>query len=95
VPDEIELKEKEFIALRHAAENGAQYGGPGNRSYFEVDKSKVASIPLGSRLHLRVCPIKTLRTVLAQRGYRRHVRGEGRLVERFLSVGQDRWYPGL
>jgi hypothetical protein len=95
VPDEIELKEKEFRALRHAAENGAKHSGPGNRSYFEVDKSNVVRVPLGSRLHLRVCPIRTLRTVLAQRGYRRHVRGEGRLVERFLSVGQDRWYPGI
>jgi len=95
VPDETRLKEKEFKALRHAAENGAKHGGPNNRSYFEVDKSKVVRIPLDSRLHLRVCPIKTLRTVLAQKGYRRQVRGEGRLVERFLWDGQNRWYPGM
>jgi len=94
-PDETTLKQKEFQALQHAAMHGANYGGAHNKSFFEVDKLKVVSLPLTPRLTLRICPIRTLRVVLAQRGYRRPIKGDAKLVERFYWDQQNKWYPGV
>jgi hypothetical protein len=96
------LKEKEFDALRYAALNGYP-PDPKKPDDFEVDKHAVTTLHFSSRLSIRITPVKKLRIVIAQKGFRRFVRPKSvpvekftpKLVETFYSDGTDRWFPGV
>ena len=96
-----EVKRDEFHALREASEIGYP---PQNAlsPLFEVDHTSVIHIPHSSGITFRITPVKRLRVVLVQRGYRRPVRGstypDGTpipLIERFHPYNGKRWYPGV
>lgn len=91
-----DVKTKEFHALRNAAVYGAPPRPTSQPHDFEVDKEAVVSAPLSSNLTLRVTPVKRLRVVIAQKGYRRPVRGPTSIVvETFYNNVPDRWYVGV
>lgn len=96
-----EVKDEEFTALQDAAEHGYPLK-PSTGPLFEVDKSAVMPFPHLSGLVFRITPVKRLRVVLVQRGYRRPVRGptyaDGRSIRvidtAYIRQGV-RWYPGV
>lgn len=96
------IKEKEFDALRYAALNGYP-PDPKKPEDFEVDKHSVVTLRFSSKLSIRVTPVKRLRIVIAQKGFKRFVRPRAvpvekfspKLVETFYFDGNDRWYPGV
>lgn len=91
----LQVKDEEFDALQDAAERGYP-PRPDTGPQFEVDRNDVIRYPHRSGLTLRVTPVKRLRVVLVQRGYRRPVRGPNcRLVERYYVKDGTRWYPGV
>lgn len=91
-----DVKEKEFEALQNAAVNGAPPQPYFQPHDFEVDKNAVRLVHLSSSVTLRVAPVKRLRVVTAQKGYRRPIRGPtSTIVETFYLDGQDPWYLGV
>jgi hypothetical protein len=91
----VDVKNKELQALQNAAVNGAPPRPYPEPQDFEVDKNAVTRAVLSTNLDLRVTPVKRLRVVNAQRGYRRPIRGPtSTVVETFYMDGQDRWYAG-
>jgi len=91
----VDVKNKEFKALQDAAVNGAPPRPYPEPQDFEVDKNAVIKTVLSANLDLRVTPVKRLRVVNAQKGYRRPIRGPtSTVVETFYMDGQDRWYVG-
>ena len=89
IPEDV--RNREFEELQ----NAAIHGTPPN-PYFEVDESAVITTPLPSGLSLRVTPVKRLRVVIAQRGYRRPIRGPTSVVvPTFYTEGQEQWYVGV
>jgi len=93
---EKELRRQEFEFLQRAAESGVpiQPAGPtGRPPVIEVRRSDVRLIdPEVSQLGLRVTPIRRLRVVIAQTGYRR-LSGDPTPVE--FRHGASRWLPGV
>jgi len=91
-----DIKEREFRALQNAAAHGAPPRPSSKPHDFEVDKDAVTLTPLSANLILRITPVKRLRVVLAQKGYRRPVRGPtSTVVETFYRDVPDRWYVGV
>lgn len=91
-----DVKKEEFEALQHAATYGAPPQSYAQPCDFEVDKNAVDLVPLSSNVTLRVAPVKRLRVVTAQKGYRRPIRGPtSTIVETVYLDGQDRWYAGV
>jgi len=91
----VDIKNKELQALQNAALNGAPPRPYAEPQDFEVDKNAVTQTALSANLNLRVTPVKRLRVIIAQKGYRRPVRGPtSTVVETFYRDGQDRWYVG-
>jgi len=91
----FDMKHKELQALQNASVNGAPPRPYPEPQDFEVDKNAVIRTSLSKNLNLRITPVKRLRVVNAQKGYRRPVRGPTRtVVETFYTDGQDRWYVG-
>jgi hypothetical protein len=94
------LKEKEFDALKSAALHGYPLD-PKRPEDFEVEKG--SEFELSCNLKIRVTPVKRLKVVMAQKGYRRYARPRSipveaftpKLVEKFFFDGHDRWYPGI
>ena len=98
----ISLKAKEIDALKYAAIHGYP-PNPKRPEEFEVEKGSSEDITYSSKLSIRVTPIKRLRIVMAQKGFRRYVRPKSipiekfvpKLVEKFYFDGHDRWFPGV
>lgn len=96
------LREKELDALKYAAIHGYQ-ANPKRPEDFEVEKGSAEMVPYSPKLTLRVTPVKRLRVVIVQKGFRRYVRPKSvppekfvpKLVEKFYFDGHDRWYPGV
>jgi hypothetical protein len=65
-----EAKDHELRELQRAADYG-HLGALGEAGYFEVDNSEVKRVTSPSGLQLRVTPVKRLRVVTVQLGYRR------------------------
>jgi hypothetical protein len=100
-----DVKLEEF----HALQNAAKFGYPPKPSLtpdFEVDITEVTKVAHRAGLSFRITPVKRLRVVIAQLGYRRPVRGPtkeesgGRrtpipVVERYYLEDGKRWYPGV
>ncbi len=96
-----QVKQEEFTALVNAAQMGYP-PRPSTEPLFEVDRNAVLRLSHRSGLRFRITPVKRLRVVLVQRGYRRPVRGptddDGHpipLVETYYARGNTRWYPGV
>jgi hypothetical protein len=96
-----QVKDEEFTALQDAAEHGYPLK-PSTGPLFEVDKGAVIRLSHSSGVVFRITPVKRLRVVLVQRGYRRPVRGptypDGhpiRLVDTAYTRQGVRWYPGV
>lgn len=91
-----EVKQQEFKALRNAAAYGAPPRPSAHPHDFEVDKTAVIEAELTSNVSLRITPVKRLRVVTAQKGYKRPVGGPTpTVVETFYRDGLDRWYVGV
>ena len=92
-----DVRNREFQALQSAAIHGAPPRPYPHPTDFEVDKDAVITTPLSPDLSLRVTPVKRLRVVIAQKGYRRLIRGRSppKVVETFYSEDQNRWYVGV
>ena len=102
--DFLEMIGDEFRELVRASEDGAPPQRPPNneRVLFEVERNSTRSMrgPGGKRL--RVTPVKRLRTVTVQTGFRRLIEtrksADGGLQPRIdISVDHngERWYPGV
>lgn len=92
-PDQVKLEE--FRALQTAAERGYP-PRPSVTPDFEVDNSEVITLAHRSGLSFRITPVRRLRVVMAQVGYRRPVRGPTKtLVERYYFEDNKKWYPGV
>ena len=96
-----QVKDEEFVALKDASEHGYPLK-PSTGPLFEVDKNSVVRLSHTSGVVFRITPVKRLRVVMAQRGYRRPVRGstypDGRmihLVDTAYTRQGVRWYPGV
>lgn len=90
-----DIKYKELQALQNAALNGAPPRPYPEPQDFEVDKDAVTQFALSGGQNLRVTPVKRLRVVNAQKGYRRPIRGPtSTVVETHYMDVQDRWYVG-
>lgn len=91
-----DVKSKEFQALQNAAVHGAPPRPSPHPHDFEVDKDSVIKTNLSASIALRITPVKRLRVVTAQKGYRRPVGGPTpTMVEAFYRDGSDRWYVGV
>jgi len=92
-----DVKQKELIALRYAAVNGAPLQQCSEPQDFEVDKEAVrSSVQFSPNLLLRITPVKRLRVVMAQKYYVRPIRGTAKAkVDTGYFDGQDRWYVGV
>jgi len=91
-----DVKSKEFQALQNAAVHGAPPRPSPHPHDFEVDKDSVIQTDLSPHIALRITPVKRLRVVTAQKGYRRPVGGPTpTIVETFYRDGSDRWYVGV
>lgn len=93
-----DVRDREFQALQSAAIHGAPPRPYPRPTDFEVDKDAVIITPLSSNLSLRVTPVKRLRVVIAQKGYKRLIRGQSppKVVETFYrDKDQNRWYVGV
>lgn len=92
-----DIRDREFEALRNAAVHGAPPRPYPQPTDFEVDKDAVTITPLSPNISLRITPVKRLRVVIAQRGYKRLIRGSSppRVVETFYRENQNRWYVGV
>lgn len=96
------LKEKEFEALKYASVHGHPLT-PKRPEDFEVEKGSSVDLTISSKLRVRVTPVKRLRIVIAQRGFRRYVRPKSipveqfspELIEKSYFDGHNRWYPGI
>jgi hypothetical protein len=100
-----EVKLEEFHALQSAAEHGYP-PRPSQAPDFEVDSNEVTLLDHHSGLTFRITPVRRLRVVIAQLGYRRPVRGPTKeddhhqpvpipVVERYYFEDGKRWYPGV
>ena len=92
VLDQEKIKKLEFQQLQYAATHGKV------TEYFAVHKEKVRIFPISSTINLRVSPVERLHVVMAQKGYRRSVGDDPlnvRIVRRFYSDYNDKWYPGI
>lgn len=69
-----EMITSEFMGLKDAAKNGAPPEGRPNdeRVWFEVERNSTREVPLLGRM-LQVTPVKRLRTVTVQTGFRRMI----------------------
>jgi len=94
-----EIRCKELDALQTAARLGHPPKPDSTVSDFEVDKDSVIIFPLSQKISLRITPVKRMRVVAAQKGYKRLVGKEpsirARTRETFLKTGNDRWYLGI
>jgi len=91
-----EVRQQELQALKDASAKGAPPKASKVSWDFEVDKNEVRTAQCPSGLPLRVTPVRKLRVIAVQRGYYRPVRGGAvKMVERFLVMGTNRWYPGV
>jgi hypothetical protein len=91
-----EVRQQELQALKDASAKGAPPKASKVAWDFEVDKNEVRTVQFPSGLPLRVTPVRKLRVIAVQRGYYRPVRGGAvKMVERFLVMGTNRWYPGV
>ena len=92
-----QVRDREFQALQSAAIHGAPPRPYPYPTDFEVDKDAVITTPLTPDMTLRVTPVKRLRVVMAQKGYRRLIRGRSppRVVETLYSVDRNPWYVGV
>lgn len=91
----MQVKEEEFEALNKAAGYGYPHR-PSMDPLFEVDKSAVIQFAHPSGLRFRVTPIKRLQVIMAQKGYRRPVRGPNcKLIERYHVKDGKKLYPGV
>lgn len=91
-----EVKDKELQALQDAAVNGAPPRPYSEPQDFEVDKRAVVLSQLSKNLFLRITPVKRLRVVMAQKGYRRLVRGPTPItVPTCYRDNNDSWYAGV
>jgi hypothetical protein len=91
-----DVRDKEFQALQNAAIHGAPLRPSSQPQDFEVDKNAVITTSFSGQPTLRVTPVKRLRVVIAQKGYRRPVRGPTPMVvETFYRDVPDRWYVGV
>jgi len=96
-----QVKDEELVAFQDAAQHGFPLQlSPG--PLFEVDVNAVIRMSHPSGLTFRITPVKRLKVVMVQRGYRRPVRGSTyddgqpiRLVETFIMKDNKRWYPGV
>jgi hypothetical protein len=96
-----QVKDEEFTALQDAALHGYP-PQPSTGPLFEVDRNAVTRLTHSCGLSFRIAPVKRLRVVMVQRGYRRPVRGptysDGRpirLIETFYMKDGVRWFPGV
>jgi hypothetical protein len=91
-----EVKDKELQALQDAAVNGAPPRPYSEPHDFEVDKRAVVQSQLSKNVLLRITPVKRLRVIMAQKGYRRLVRGPTPItVPAFYRDNNDSWYAGV
>jgi len=91
-----DVKDMEFQALQNAAIHGAPPRPSSQPQDFEVDKDAVTKTGLSANLTLRVTPVKRLRVVIAQKGYRRPVRGPTSIVVPAVYRDvPDLWYMGV
>jgi hypothetical protein len=96
------LKEKELDALKYAALHGYPLNPKGPED-FEVEKNSSVIVPLSTKLKIRATPVKRLRIVVAQKGFRRYVRPKSvpaekfspKLVDTFFFDNHYRWYAGI
>ncbi|MFY3740491.1 MAG: hypothetical protein HMLIMOIP_000930 [Candidatus Nitrosomirales archaeon] len=95
-PDEV--KEDEFFALSMAALDGHPPEHSGRTTHFVVEKEAVVHRLINSRWQLpfTITPVKTLRVVLVQRGFKRSIGGDQpTIVDTYYDDGEYRWYPGI
>lgn len=98
----VSLKEKEFDALKYYSFHGYP-PNPKEPVDFEIEKRSFVDLTFSSKLKVRVTPVKRLRIVIAQRGFRRYVRPKSipveqfspRLVEKSYFDGHSHWYPSV
>jgi hypothetical protein len=98
------VKEEEFTALREAASGGYPPQPATGPPEFEVDRSSVIAFNHRSGLRFRVTPIKRLTVIIAQKGYKRPVRGPTydeddeksvRIIPTFYEKDRKQWYAGI
>jgi hypothetical protein len=92
-----EAKDHELRQLQRAAEYG-HLGAAGEAGYFEVDNSDVTRVTSPNGLKFRVTPVKRLRVVTVQLGYRRLTTdaAESELVESSTYIDGGRMaFPGV
>ena len=92
-----DVRDREFEALQNAAIYGAPPRPYPQPTDFEVDKDAVTTTQLSPNISLRISPVKRLRVVIAQKGYKRLIRGSSppKVVETFYREDQNRWYVGV
>ena len=95
---------EEFRELVRAAENGAPPQRPPNneRVLFEVERKSTIPVCGPGGRELRVTPVRRLRTVTVQTGFRRLIEtrqfADGRLqpkIDISIDYKGNRWYPGV
>jgi hypothetical protein len=91
------VREREFTALQQGSIHGAPPNPTSKPTDFEIDKYSVITSRLSPKITLKITPIKRLRVIIAQRGYRRLIRGNKapQLIETFYTENQNRYYVGL
>ncbi len=86
---------EEFIQLTDAAQRGYPPVGQRGRVYFEVNPNEVQRFPV-NQLDFAVTPVRRLRTVTVQVGYRRYVGNNPQLAGVSFTDGNGiTWYPGV
>jgi hypothetical protein len=98
-----ELKQEEFIKLKEASENGSPPNFDSKRSesyYFEVIKDSRKNYTMKNGKIIRITPVRKLRAVMVQRGYRRPVKtyndDKPKLIENYyIDENGQHWYPGV
>jgi hypothetical protein len=103
------LLEEEFFALVKASKDGqppvrGEY--PKSPVFFEVSPNDVEFAKMNEKIRLRITPVKKLRTIIVQKGYRRNIgRGKSRstspesdtpsFVDVSFEYNKKKWYPGV
>ncbi len=93
----IESEKQELDALRIAVEDGAPPALTASRPTLEIEKGSSETFPISEEISLRVTPVKRLRTISVQIGYRRLVARDEidpRHVET-AYVNNGKWYVAL
>jgi hypothetical protein len=92
-----EAKGQELTALRRAVERGSPPSPTKRTPTLEVEKGSSELFPISDTIELRVTPIKRLRVVSIQIGYRRLVSSEN-IAPKLIDVAyfnQDKWYMAI